>query len=306
MLKNLLKKIKVVFYRENGLPGEETIREMTVEAIKRLSIPIIKNELLKNNVVMEDKDIGYMTYEIVKELHNNGVVYCEEELRKKTQEYISKNLYKNYIGHLYSQKIDEAMSIVEYELKKYKINLVKEVLRIFAKDVLSLYISEKYGLYGYDEEDIKDMTVATIRGLSRPIIKGELIKNNVVMENRYIWLMTYDIVQELCKKGVGYSREEIRKITQEYITKGLYKNYIDWLDANLSKGIIERKLAENKVNMYGGQRWLMTYDIVQELRKKGVGYSREEIRKITQEYINKGLYKNYIGCAGYFNDDKIL
>jgi hypothetical protein len=120
------------------------------------------------------------------------------------------------------------------------------------------------------------------------------------MENRYIWLMTYDIVQELRKKGVGYSKEEIRKITQEYITNGLYKNYIDWLDASLSIGIIRYKLEKNDVFMKIGETWLMTYDMVKEARKSGKGYSKEEIRKITQEYITKGLYKNYIGRAGSF------
>jgi flagellar biosynthesis GTPase FlhF len=97
-LKRFTKKIMAVFYRKNGLPGEETIREMTVASIQRLNMPIIKDELLKNSVVMEDRDIWYMTYKIMEALHNNGGVYCEEELRKKTQEYITKGLYKNYIG----------------------------------------------------------------------------------------------------------------------------------------------------------------------------------------------------------------
>jgi hypothetical protein len=202
----------------------------------------------------------------------------------------------------FSKKINKAMPIIDDELKKYKINLEEEVLRIFVEDVISMLYGD-YILYedDYDnEEGIREMTVATIRGLSRPIIKEELIKNNVIMENRYIWLMTYDIVQELRKKGVGYSKEEIRKITQEYITKGLYKNYIDWLDASLSIGIIRYKLEKNDVFMKIGETWLMTYDILKEARKSGKGYSKEEIRKKTQEYITKGLYKNYIGRAGSF------
>jgi hypothetical protein len=50
----------------------------------------------------------------------------------------------------------------------------------------------------------------------------------------------------------------------------------------------------------------MTYDIVQETRKNIRGYCDHELRKIAQDYISKQLYKNYIGRAGSFNDDKIL
>jgi hypothetical protein len=222
----------------------------------------------------------------------------------------------------FSKGINKVMPIIDDELRKYKINLEEDVLRIFAEDVISIlygdFIPSEYDYDKYDcdydhdkydfdnKEDVRDMVLATLRGLSRPIIKDELKKNKVVMENRYIWLMTYDIVQELRKRGVGYCGEEIRKITQEYITKEKYKGYIDWLDASLSISITERELTENKVNIYGGQRWLMTYDILKEAHKSGKGYSKEEIRKITQEYITKGLYKNYIGRAGSFNDDKIL
>jgi hypothetical protein len=222
-LKNLLKKIMAVFYRKNGLPGEETIREMTVESIQRLNMPIIKDELLKNSVVMEDIDIWHMTYEIMQALHNNDGVYSEQELRKKTQEYITKGLYKNFIRYAHSKEIDEAMPIVDDVLKEYKFILEKESLRIITKDVISLLYA-KGG--SYSEETIRVMTVETIQRLSIPIIKDELLKNSVVMEDRGIWYMTYEIMQVLRNNGRDYATPELRKKTQEYITKGLYKNYI--------------------------------------------------------------------------------
>lgn len=60
--------------------------------------------------------------------------------------------------------------------------------------------------------------------------------------------------------------------------------------------------------MFIDERYIlfMTYDIVQETRKNIRGYCDHELRKIAQDYISKQLYKNYIGRAGSFNDDKIL
>jgi hypothetical protein len=215
-LKNLLKKIKTVFYRKNGLPGEETIRELTVASMQRQNMPIIKDELLKNNVTMEDRDIWYMTYEIMEKLHNNGGVYCEEEVRKKTQKYISKNLYKNYIGHAELQEIDKAKPIVEDVLKEYKVLLGKGDLREITKDVISLLYA-KGG--SYREETIRELTVEIIQRLSVPIIKEELLKSNITMDDNDIWYMTYKIMEELHNNGVVYCGEELRKKTQEYISK---------------------------------------------------------------------------------------
>jgi hypothetical protein len=136
------------------------------------------------------------------------------------------------VGNSFTIEVNEAMSIVDDELKKYKITLGKGVLRIFAEDVISmLYLPYDYSWYGwYEKESIRGMTVASILCLSMPIIKEELIKNKVVMEGRDIWFMTYDIVQETRKNSRGYSDHELRKIAQEHISKQLYKKYIGLVD----------------------------------------------------------------------------
>jgi hypothetical protein len=49
-------------------------------------------------MIMNSKDIWLMTYDIMQTSHNNGGDYCEPKIRKITQEYITKNICKNYIG----------------------------------------------------------------------------------------------------------------------------------------------------------------------------------------------------------------
>jgi nitrogen regulatory protein PII-like uncharacterized protein len=226
-LKRFTKKVMAIFYGKGDSYNEEWIREMTVESIQSLIMPTIKSELEKNNVSMNERDIWLMTYDIMETSHNNGGGCSEPEIRKITQEYITKNICENYSGYYFSEDIKKAMPIVKDELRKNNLILrEEETLKQFTEALLGV-------LYGkgesYKEECIRYMSSGDSAAFFiGHIVREELIKNRVFMRNRDRMYMVHYIMKTSKKNGGGYSDSEMRKITQEYITKGLYKNFIDY------------------------------------------------------------------------------
>jgi hypothetical protein len=72
------------------------------------------------------------------------------------------------------EEIKKAMPIVEDELKRNNLILGEEKLKRVTKKIMAVFYGKGDS---FNEEWIREMTVASIQGLIMPVIKNELIKN---------------------------------------------------------------------------------------------------------------------------------
>ena len=127
---------------------------------------------------------------------------------------------------------------------------------------------------------------------SIPIIKEELSKNNIYPDNKSLEKITIEIMTNSYSSGGWYSKEELISYTKIYIQQ-IYSQ------------VVQKELIKNKIKMDEHDIWFLTGEIIKILHNNNHGVSEKEIRDMTKQCINNGLYKKFIGYSKKL-DDRIM
>lgn len=127
----------------------------------------------------------------------------------------------------FANDVKKAIPFIKSELKKNNIVLEEKKLIKFTETMLKAF----YGKGGwYDEYEIRKFTNSYMQIIIHPIIQDELLKNNIVMEERDIWFFTKKVIDISHKNGGGASEFEIRQIVKECIDNEIYKEYLGYAE----------------------------------------------------------------------------
>lgn len=124
------------------------------------------------------------------------------------------------------------------------------------------------------------------------IVKDELNKNNIFLDDIDLLKFTEDVINISYAKG-GYGEEKsIRAYTYGFIQIK-------------STTVVQKELTQNNIKMDEHDIWFLTGEIIKILHNNNCGISEEEIKDMTKQCINNGLYKNFIGYSKKL-DDRIM
>ena len=124
------------------------------------------------------------------------------------------------------------------------------------------------------------------------IVKEELSKNNINLNNKNLEKITIEIMTTSYSRGGWYSKEELASYTKIYIQQ-IYSQ------------VVQKELIKNKIKMDEHDIWFLTGEIIKILHNNNHGVSEKEIRDMTKQCINNGLYKKFIGYSKKL-DDRIM
>ncbi len=136
-----------------------------------------------------------------------------------------------------------------------------------------------------------DIPFTTYKDIEKsiPIVKEILFKNNINLNKQTLEEMTIKIMTMSYSKGGWYSKEELVAYTEIYIQI-------------LSSLMVKKELTQNNIKMDEHDIWFLTGKIIEISHNNGGGASEEEIKRITKQCIDNGLYKEFIGYSKKFYD----
>ena len=114
-----------------------------------------------------------------------------------------------------------------------------------------------------------------------PIIKDELKKNNVEMEEEKLDKFIEDVIGIAFAKGVGEVEGTMRVYTRQFII-------------NISCQVVIEELKRNHIQMPEKNAYNLTQVIMFSLHLTDRGYSKEEIIDMTKNYIVTEKYREFI------------
>jgi len=125
-----------------------------------------------------------------------------------------------------------------------------------------------------------------------PIVQDELNKNNIFLDDIDLLKFTEDVISISYSQGGDGDEKCIRSYTHGFIQ---IKN----------TSVVQKELLQNNIKMDEHDIWFLTGEIIKILHNNNRGASEEEIKDMTKQCIDNGLYKKFIGYSKKL-DDRIM
>ena len=125
-----------------------------------------------------------------------------------------------------------------------------------------------------------------------PIVQDELNKSNIFLYDIDLLKFTEDVISISYSKGGDGDEKCIRAYTHGFIQ---IKN----------TSVVQKELLQKNIKMDEHDIWFLTGEIIKILHNNNRGASEEEIKDMTKQCINNGLYKKFIGYSKKL-DDRIM
>lgn len=122
-----------------------------------------------------------------------------------------------------------------------------------------------------------------------PIVKDELLKYKIILKEGNLKQLTKRILEILYGKGGWFKEEYIKDYTKSFIPTLIFS-------------IVNKELLNNNIKMQEEDMFSFTEKIFEISCNNGGGASEEEIKRITKQCIDNGLYKEFIGYSKKFYD----
>ena len=117
-----------------------------------------------------------------------------------------------------------------------------------------------------------------------PIVQDELNKSNIFLYDIDLLKFTEDVISISYSKGGDGDEKCIRAYTHGFIQ---IKN----------TSVVQKELLQKNIKMDEHDIWFLTGEIIKILHNNNRGASEEEIKDMTKQCINNGLYKKFIGYS---------